>query len=137
MSKIGVMMSESRADAPMSSHFGKAEWMMVAEPGKADLAFVKNEGLNGKSATEIAIRQGCTDVILVDIGDGALGHLQAADIHAWAVHTPIAGGEALRMFREGQLFPVPAAQASTRHGSGHGCCCAGHAGTEASSCCRG
>ena len=59
--------------------------------------------LNGKSAVEIVIHQGCTDVILTDIGDGALGHLQAAHIRAWAAPGPVAGDEALRMFGEGQL----------------------------------
>jgi hypothetical protein len=63
--------------------------------------------------------------------------LQAAHIHAWAAHVPVAGGEALRMFREGQLPPVPPARAATRQGGGHGCCCADRKGSEAPSCCRG
>jgi predicted Fe-Mo cluster-binding NifX family protein len=137
MSKIGVMMSADRADAPMSSHFGKAEWIMVADTDNPVPMFVKNEALNGKSAVEIVIRQGCTDVILADIGDGALGHLQAAQIRAWAEPAPVAGDEALRMFRDGQLPRVPAARAATRDGGGHGCCCVNRDGSEAPSCCRG
>jgi predicted Fe-Mo cluster-binding NifX family protein len=137
MSKIGVMMSADRADGQMSAHFGNAEWIMVAETGNQTLAFVKNDGLNGKSAAEIVISQGCTDVILIDIGDGALGHLQAAHINAWVVPALVAGGEALQMFKEGQLAPVPTTQTATRHGEGHGCCCANRTGSEASSCCRG
>ena len=84
MGKIGVMMSADRADGQMSSHFGKAEWIMVADTENPVLEFVKNTGLNGKNVVEIVIRQGCADVILTDIGDGALGHLQVAHIRAWA-----------------------------------------------------
>jgi predicted Fe-Mo cluster-binding NifX family protein len=136
MGKVGVMMSENRADAQMSSHFGKAEWIMVADTDNSVPTFVKNEALNGKCAAENVISQGCTDVILADIGDGALGHLQAAHIRAWAAPEPVVGDEALRMFREGQLPPVPAARAATRHGEGHGCCCANRAVSEAPSCCH-
>jgi predicted Fe-Mo cluster-binding NifX family protein len=136
MSKIGVMMSADCADGLMSSHFGKAEWVMVADTENRDPEFLKNELLNGKSAVEILIRRGCTDVILTDIGDGALGHLEAAHIHAWAAPGQVAGGEALRLFREGQLPPVPAVSAATSHGARHGCCCSGGAGSETSSCCR-
>ena len=30
MGKVAVMMSADRADGTMSSHFGKAEWIMIA-----------------------------------------------------------------------------------------------------------
>ena len=136
MSKIGVMMSANRADGQMSSHFGKAEWMMVSDAENAVPVFVKNEGLNGRCAAEIVIGQGCTDVILADIGDGALGHLQEASIRVWASPAPVAGDEALRLFREGQLPPVPAARTATKHGAHHGNCCGGHGGSETSTCCR-
>ncbi len=136
MSKIGVMMSADRVDSRISSHFGKAEWVMIADAENRVPEFVKNEGLNGKSAVEIVIHQGCTDVILADIGDGALGQLQAAHIRAWAVPEPIAGGEALQMFREGQLRLAPPARAATRQGGSHGCCCANRGVSEAPSCCR-
>jgi predicted Fe-Mo cluster-binding NifX family protein len=137
MARIGVMMSADRADEVMSSHFGKAEWIMVVDAESGDHEFVKNVELNGKGAVEIVIRLSCTDVILADIGDGALGHLQAAHIRAWAVAEPVVGSEALRMFREGQLPPVPPARAATRQGAHHGLCCSSPAGTEAAVCCRG
>jgi predicted Fe-Mo cluster-binding NifX family protein len=137
MSKVGVMMSENRADGQMSSHFGKAEWIMVADTDNSILTFEKNEVLNGNCAAENMIRRGCTDVILADIGDGALGHLQAAHICAWAAPEPVTGNEALWMFREGQLSLVPAARAATRHGEGHGCCCANRTVSEAPSRCHG
>lgn len=136
MSKIGVMMSADRADGRMSSHFGKAEWIMVADTENPVLEFVKNTGLNGKNVAEILIRQGCTDVILADIGDGALGHLQAAQICAWAAPEKIVGSEALRMFREGQLPPVPSARTTTRKDAHKGCCCSRQAGSEAAACCQ-
>ena len=136
MAKIGVMMSADRADEAMSSHFGKAEWIMIADTDNQGPVFVKNEALNGKGAVEIVIRMGCTDVILADIGNGALGHLQAAHIRAWAVPAPVAGNEALRIFGEGQLPSVPPALATARQGVRHGGCCSRPAGGEAAVCCR-
>ena len=123
MGKIGVMMSADRADGQMSSHFGKAEWIMVADTENPVLEFVKNTGLNGKNVVEIVSRQGCADVIFTDIGDGALGHLQVAHIRAW-------------MFREGQLPPAPSARTATRQDARHGCCCSSRAGSESAACCR-
>lgn len=128
MGKIGVMMSVDRPEGLMSSHFGKAKWFMVADSGNGAPEFVRNEGLNGRCAAEIAVQQGCTDVVLVDIGDGALGHLQTAHIRAWAAPGPVTGHEALQMLAEGKLSPVPAARAAERHGGHHGGCCCGHGG---------
>lgn len=137
MSKVAVMMSAERADGSMSSHFGKAEWIMVAEAESQVPAFVANSALNGRGAAGILASQGCTDVILAEIGDGALGHLQAAQIRAWAAPGPVSGVEALRLFRLGQLPAVPAARAATGHGGGHGCCCASHKDEGAAGCCHG
>jgi len=134
MAKIGVMMSADRADEEMSSHFGKAEWIMVADTEKSVLAFVKNEGLNGRSAVEIAIREGCTDVIVSEIGNGAFGNLKAARIRSWVAPEHITGKQALKMFEQSALQP---ANGSTKQGDGLGCCCAPRSGSEASSCCRG
>jgi len=130
-------MSENRAEGQMSSHFGKAEWIMVIDTDNPVPTFEKNEVLNGRCASENVIRQGCTDVILADIGDGALGHLQAAHIRTWAASESATGNEALRMLREGQLPLVPAVSAAARHGEAHGCCCASRAASEASSHCHG
>ena len=137
MSKIGVMMSADRVDEKMSSHFGKAEWIMVADTENPVLEFVKNTGLNGKNVVETVIRKGCTDVILTDIGDGALGHLQAAHIRAWAAPGPVAGIEVLRMFRDGQLTPVPPVRKTTRPDALKGCCCSSGSGSEVAGCCGG
>jgi predicted Fe-Mo cluster-binding NifX family protein len=137
MATIGVKMSADRADEEMSSHSSKAEWVMVVNTDNPVPLFVKNEALNGKSAVEIAIRQGCTDVILADIGDGALGHLQEAHIRAWAVPELISGNQALRMYKEAQLLPVPHARAATRHSAYRECCCSSQTESAATGCCRG
>jgi predicted Fe-Mo cluster-binding NifX family protein len=133
MAKLGVMMSADRADEGISSHFGKAEWIMVANTDNRVREFVKNEGLNGKSAVEIAIRLGCTDVIFCEIGKGAFGHLKAASIRGWVAPEQITGEQALQMFEQLQLQAVNAA---TKQGGGQGCCCANRAGSEAAACCQ-
>jgi predicted Fe-Mo cluster-binding NifX family protein len=81
--------------------------------------FIRNEELNGRSAVKLLVGQGCTDVILVDIGDGALRHLQAVTMYAWVVPGPVTGREALRMFAEGKLAPVPPVSAAASRGEGH------------------
>ncbi len=137
MAKVAVMMAADRADGTMSSHFGKAEWIMIAGTEGGAPEFERNGGLNGRSAADFLIQHGCTDAILVDIGDGALGHLQAAKIRAWAAPGPVTGHEALRMFTEGRLPPVPEARAGKEHGEGRGCCCAHSDGSAASTRCCG
>lgn len=134
MSKIGVMMSADRADGEMSSHFGKAEWIMISDTENRAPEFVKNNGLNGRSAVEIAIRQGCTHMIFTEIGNGAVGHLMAAGIRGWIAPEHITGQQALQMFGQVALQP---ANAATKQGGGHGCYCADRAGSEATACCRG
>jgi predicted Fe-Mo cluster-binding NifX family protein len=127
------MMSANSADGQMSSHFGKAEWIMVADTENRIPEFVKNEALNGKSVVDIAIHRGCTDVIFTEIGDGAFGHLIAAAIRGWVAPEHITGQQALQMF--GQLALQPA-NVSTKQGRGHGCCCAKREGSEAAACCQ-
>ncbi|MGA9673531.1 MAG: NifB/NifX family molybdenum-iron cluster-binding protein [Terracidiphilus sp.] len=118
----------------MSSHFGRAEWIMIDDTESHGIEFVKNNGLNGKSAVETVIRQGCTDVIFAEIGNGAFGHLSAAGIRGWVAPEDITGQQALQLF--GQLALQPA-NASTKQGGGHGCCCSKLEGSEVFSCCRG
>jgi predicted Fe-Mo cluster-binding NifX family protein len=137
MSKVAVMMSAEQANGQMSSHFGKAEWIMIADKEGGVPEFVKNDALNGRGAAGIVIEKGCSDVVLVDIGDGALGHLRTANIGAWAAPGPLTGEEALRLFRQGQLPAVPAGHAPAHHGGGGGCCCSGGGAKGGSPCCRG
>ncbi len=136
MGRLAVMMSTDDLDGPMSPHFGKAEWIMVVEVPSGMAEFARNEGLNGASAADLLIGCGCTDVILVDVGEGALGHLQAAHIRVWAAPGPVAGNEALRMFADGKLAPVPAVRSAKRQGAGRGCCCSGNATSQAAGCCH-
>ena len=134
MSKIGVMMSADSADGQMSSHFGKAEWIMIADTENRGVEFVKNDGMNGKSAAEIMIRQGCTDAIFTEIGNGAFGHLKAANIRGWVAPEHITGMQAYQMFEQLKLRNVDIA---TKQGGGHGCCCSSPADAEVPSCCKG
>ena len=137
MGRVAVMMAANRADSLMSSHFGKAEWIMIADAKGGASEFERNNGLNGRNAADLLIRRGCTDAILVDIGEGALRHLQSAKIHVWAAPGPVTGDEALRMFAEGHLPLVPEALTAKGHGEGHGCCCSSHDAPEDSTGCCG
>jgi len=116
----------------MSAHFGMAKWMLVADGDKGSQQFVRNEGLNGSSMAALAIGQGCTDVVVLDIGDGALRHLQAAGIRIWAAPGTMTGQQALELLARGELAPVQTAHAETSHAGHGGCCCGGHG---ASRCC--
>lgn len=127
MAKVGLMMSVDKADGRMSAHFGKAQWIMIADSENKVPRFVKNEVLNGRGTVDIVVQHGCTDVVLVDIGDGALGHLRAANICVWVAPGPVSGNEALRMFTEGQLAPLSAVSVATERGGHHGRCCTGGA----------
>ena len=134
MSRVAVMMSENHVKAQMSSHFGKAEWVMAADTESHTLAFLKNEVANGKSVVDLVASQGCTDAIFNGIGNGALAHLKATNVRGWVAPPNISGQQALEMFEHLRL--QPAASASEGH-SGKGCCCAKQAGSEAASCCHG
>ena len=134
MGKIAVMMSVARPEGRMSSHFGLAKWMMIADRQTCSPEFVRNEELNGRSMAEIAVGHGCSDVIVLDIGDGALRRLQSAKISAWAAPAAVSGREALDLFIQGRLAPVPAAHAAEHKGHG-GCCCGTHKGAHSSNCC--
>ena len=136
MAKIGVMMSADRADEEMSSHFGKAEWIMVADTESGTCEFVKNEALNGKGAVEIS------DPHRLHRRD-SLGHRRRRlGAFAGGAHprlgcaSSIAGNEALRMLKEGQLFSVPPARAAARQGMHTGCCCSSTDGSEPAACCK-
>jgi predicted Fe-Mo cluster-binding NifX family protein len=137
MGKVAVMMAAGRADGPMSGHFGKAEWIMIANTEGGVPEFEKNHGLNGKSVADLLIRHGCTDAILVEIGEGALGHLRAAKILVWVAPGAVSGHEALRMFAEGRLSSVSSTCAPQDHGEGHGCCCSRRGASAASTSCCG
>ena len=132
MSKVAVMMSENRLEGQMSSHFGKAEWVMIANTDSDAPIFLKNEGAQGKSVAELVASLECTDAIFSEIGNGAMGHLKAANIGGWMAPRHITGLQALTMFQGKQLQPAAAADGH----AGKGCCCASKTGSEAHTCCH-
>lgn len=134
MSRVAVMMSENHVKAPMSSHFGKAEWVMAANTESHTFVFLRNEAANGKSVVDLVASQGCTDAIFDGIGDGALARPRATNVRGWVAPPNISGQQALEMFEHLRL--QPAVSASEGH-SGKGCCCTKQAGSETASCCHG
>jgi predicted Fe-Mo cluster-binding NifX family protein len=128
MSNVAVMMSENQVNAQMSSHFGKAEWVMVADTECHAFDFLKTEAAGGKSVVELVASQNCTDAIFSDIGNGALGHLKAEGIRGWVAPANISGQQALEMFEHLRL---QAADSS----SAHACCGSHHTGSKATTCC--
>jgi predicted Fe-Mo cluster-binding NifX family protein len=119
MRRAAVMTSLNRPDAPLSSHFGKAEWVMVFDSAATQPSFFKNEELNGRGAMNIVIREHCSDVILAGIGEGAWGRLLAANVHAWIAPASVTGEQALQMLVRGELPPVSASLAHRGRGN-HG-----------------
>lgn len=118
MSKIAFMTLLNREDSTLSPHFGKAKWMMIVDQENGVPTFFQNTGLNGRAVVEVLAANGCADVVFSGIGEGALRHLQAANIRGW-----IAGGEIpvpvlLERYRRGELLR---AHASTEGQEGHGC----------------
>lgn len=132
MSKVAVMMSENNVKAQMSAHFGKTEWVMVADTECHAFDFLKNEAAGGKSVVELVASQKCSDAIFSEIGNGALTHLKSAGIRGWMAPANISGQQALEMFEHLRL---QAADTASERPAGHGCCCAKQAGAEATSCC--
>ena len=132
MSKIAVMMLDNNVNAQMSAHFGKAEWVMVADTECNAFDFLKNEAAAGKSIVEMIAGQNCSDAIFSEIGNGALTHLKSTGIRGWMAPANISGQQALEMFEHLRL---QAADTASGRPAGHGCCCAKQAGAEATSCC--
>jgi predicted Fe-Mo cluster-binding NifX family protein len=136
MGKIAVAMSSESASAPLSEHFGKAEWIMLVDEQGVQ-SFMQNEGSNGRGTAEILLQNGCTDAIFTGIGGGALVTLKAAGIKGWAATKGVSGERALELFARHALRAVEVPIGHKE--SGGGCCCghgAGKAEGSSSSCCR-
>lgn len=133
MSKIGVMMSAQSVDAPMSGHFGKAEWLMVVEEA-APPRFVANAAANGHGVVAQVLAEGCSEVIFSEIGGGAARQLFAAGIRGWVAPKGLNGSEALARLRAGALMRLDAASLPLHEGGG---CCCGHGkeSAAATGCC--
>ncbi len=82
MRTVALAMSHQDLDHAPSQHFGKAKWVLLVREG-AEPRFLRNEGLNGRYVAELLAREGCTDVILLHAGEGALHHLKAANLRLW------------------------------------------------------
>jgi predicted Fe-Mo cluster-binding NifX family protein len=131
MSKVVVMMSEDRVDAPVSAHFGKAEWALIADTQCHRFTFFKNDDAHCKSTVERIAALDCTDAIFTEIGAGALTRLQACHIRGWFAPSHVTGGQALEMFEHLRLQPAQVATGSQRRS-----CCSQSATPEPSGCCN-
>lgn len=131
MGKVAVMMSAAQVGAPMSEHFGKAEWILMSAGAADGPEFVANEAANGRGAAETIVEHDCTDAIFAGIGGGALGRLTAAGIHGWAAPKGISGARALELFAQKGLREV---EVPVGHESG-GCCCGSGGHAEQGGCC--
>ena len=109
-----------------------AKITVIADRESGAREFVGNETLNGRGAALAIADRGCGDVIVVDLGAGALRHLQMTQVSAWAAPAGTAGSDALRLFAENKLPAAAAHEGESQHG---GCCC-GHGGAAVTSCCR-
>ena len=117
MSKIALMTLLNREDSTLSPHFGKAKWIMIRDTEHGPSHFVQNHGLNGKTVVEELLREGCTDVICSEIGQGAVENLKRAQIHGWLASADIPAPRLVEMLAAGSLQPV---SATKQHGEGCG-----------------
>ena len=117
MSKIALMTVLNREDSTLSLHFGKAKWIMIRGTQQGPSHFVQNHGLNGKTVVEELLREGCTDVICSEIGQGAVENLKRAQIHGWLAPADIPAPRLVEMLAAGLLQPV---SATNQHGEGCG-----------------
>ena len=127
MSKIALMTLLNRDDSNLSPHFGKAKWMMIRDTEQGSSKFIQNHGLNGKTVVEALLREGCTDVICSEIGEGAVENLKRAQIHGWLAPANIPAPRLVEMLAAGSLQPVSATHSGQheqegKHSAG-GCGC--------------
>lgn len=148
MSKIALMTLLNREDSSLSPHFGKAKWILVRDTEQGATEFIQNHGLNGKTVVEALLREGCTDVICSEIGQGAVENLKRAQIHGWLAPAGIPAPRLIEMLAAGSLQPVSATKQNGEgcgqhsHGvehSGGGCGCQHRHenGPSGGGCCHG
>jgi predicted Fe-Mo cluster-binding NifX family protein len=149
MSKIALMTLLNREDSALSPHFGKAKWILVRDMEQGSSKFIQNHGLNGKTVVEELLREGCTDVICNEIGEGAVENLKRAQIHGWLAAADIPAPRLVEMLVAGSLQPVSATKqhgegcGQREHGekhSGGGCGCQNRHGSgrsDGGACCHG
>jgi len=137
MGKIGCTVLLDRENSPLSSHFGKAKWILIMDPETGVTEFEQNHGLNGRAVVEILARHGCSDAIFAEIGPGALSHLQQAQIKPWFGPQDLAAPDVIEKLRRGELSPAlaprPGHEGHHHQASAGGCC---HSTSGSSSCCE-
>lgn len=130
MSKVGCTVLLDRDDSALSSHFGKAKWVMITDTETCATLFEQNHGLNGRAVVDILARHGCSDAIFAEIGPGALSHLQQARINPWFGPQGLAAPAVIEQFKRGELraalAPNPGHGHEEHNGASssgmHGCC---------------
>ncbi len=80
--KIGMALSRADVDSPVAEHFGKAKWILFAEPPES-FELVRNTGLDGRWVARELQARGCTDVIVRGLGPGAWAHVRVAGMRVW------------------------------------------------------
>ena len=128
MSRIALMTLLNREDSALSPHFGKAKWILIRDTEQGTSHFVQNRGLNGKSVVEQLLREGCSDVITSEIGQGAIGNLQRANIRGWLGPADVPAPRIVEMLTGGSLQPAHATEAHENHSGCHGAHGEKHAG---------
>jgi predicted Fe-Mo cluster-binding NifX family protein len=147
MRKIALMALLNREDSALSPHFGKAKWIMIRDTEQGPSHFVQNHGLNGRTVVEALLREGCTDVICSEIGQGAVENLQRAQIHGWLAPAGVPAPRLIELLLAGSLQPVSATKQHREgcgqhsHGEAHpdGGCCRQHrhGNGHSGGCCHG
>lgn len=118
MVKIGLPVARADVDAPVAEHFGRAEWLLVMEsPDRC--TFVRNTGLDGRSAVAELAARGCTDVVARRMGQGAFAHVTAAGMKAWEADAGVTGRTAVKRLAAGELRRLVPAPDGHRPGHGH------------------
>jgi predicted Fe-Mo cluster-binding NifX family protein len=95
-------MSRKDLDASLAQHFGMAKWLLIYESEDA-FEFVRNEELYGRGVVDALVARGCTDAVFVNIGWGALGHLESAGIRAWYGPPDVPARELIHRLGRGEL----------------------------------
>jgi predicted Fe-Mo cluster-binding NifX family protein len=115
---FGLPLVKDSLDSPLSQHFGKAKWLLVYEAAERH-RFVRNTGLSGPSVVEALAAAGCSDVVVLDAGAGAWGHLQQSGMRIWQGEPEVPARELIAGVERGALARAePPAAGDPSHG-GH------------------
>jgi len=102
MSKIGITVAQNSLNAPLALHFGKTKWILIYESAES-FEFIRNEKLVGRNVVDLYQEAGCSDVIVNNIGSGAMRNLKAAGIQAWHGSLNIPARKLIATLKQGAL----------------------------------